>query len=560
MATIVDALIITLGVDPSGVQRGMDSAQQTVASGAKKIASALSTPLLSILAGFSVGSVVSQYVDAATSIDRLSSSLGMSIEELQGWQYAAESAGAEASEIGNFFRDLSDYIVDATTFDSGPLKDIAKELGISLRDAQGDIRATTDIALDLADALQAAGQQRAVAFGMQMSIDPAMIALLQRGREEIEGLISAQQRLGGYTRDDAEAATAAKFAFLTLSRSIEAAAIPIVRMAIPAVTWLAERITDLVVLIRDNAQFVNVAIGLIAATITAKLVPAIIATGVAATRAALPFLPLIAVIGGIALVIDDLISYIMGGKSALSGLWEVFGTGAELLSFFTRVWDGLVSTLDRIRGITPYIAKAAGVLVGLYTASRAVSAVTTAVTALRGAFSALRVVLAANPLGLLLTAAALIITYWDEIIAGVKIVGDTVATAMTYAGEVIQSVWSSIFDWFGDKIAWITDAISGVMDLPKRAIDTIAQYTDSALNGMINIFSGGESPSSADSIPGAVYNAPASGASAVSNSMTINGGINIQGAEDPEQTGRAVTNALRDRAGLVFVVDTGVRQ
>ena len=341
MATVVDALLVTLGVDSSGVDRGMNQAQERINSGVKNIVSALSAPIMAALAGFSAGAAVSAYTAAATSLDRLSQSLGMSMESLQGWQYAAESAGAEAEEVGNFFRDMNDYIVDATTFDSGPLKDIAKELGISLKDAQGNIRATEDVTLELADAFQKAGNQKAVAFGMQMGLDPGMIALLQKGRGEIESLIKAQKELGVYTKEDAEIASKSRFAFMALGRAIESATMPIARVIVPAITWFAERFTAVAKLIRENSQFVQIALGVVAAVMTARFIPALYAMGAAGLKAMLPFAPLIALVAGLALVIDDLVAYINGGESALAGLWSVFGTGEEISNKLKAAWNDL---------------------------------------------------------------------------------------------------------------------------------------------------------------------------------------------------------------------------
>lgn len=55
MATIVDALLVTLGVDSSGVDKGMAEAQERINSGVKNIVSALTAPLMAAFAGLSAG-------------------------------------------------------------------------------------------------------------------------------------------------------------------------------------------------------------------------------------------------------------------------------------------------------------------------------------------------------------------------------------------------------------------------------------------------------------------------------------------------------------------------
>ena len=563
MATVVDALLVTLGVDSSGVDHGMNQAQERINSGVKNIVSALSAPIMAALAGFSAGAAVSAYTSAATSLDRLSQSLGMSMESLQGWQYAAESAGAEAEEVGNFFRDMNDYIVDATTFDSGPLKDIAKELGISLKDAQGNIRATEDVTLELADAFQKAGNQKAVAFGMQMSIDPGMIALLQKGRTEIEALIKAQQELGVYTKEDAEIASKARFAFMTMGRAIESATMPIARVIVPAITWFAERFTAVAKLIRENSQFVQIALGVVAAVVTARFIPALYAMGAAGLKAMLPFAPLIALVAGLALVIDDLVAYINGGDSALAGLWSQFGTGEEVLAFFKSTWEGLIAGFEKLRPLLPMVARFGAAFLVFIGAKAAVSGVISAVSGLGTALSALRVVLSANPLGLLIGAAAAVIVYWDDIVAGAQRVGSVVSSAFSQTAQAVQGVWEGVFNWFKEKFQWLMDAWDGLSDLPGKIGDAVTDTASGAFDTLKSFLGiGSEDAAAAEAIPGAAYNSAISTSNAnVTKTTTINGGINITGATDPQGTGRAVSEALRNYDDdLAFSVDTGVRQ
>lgn len=562
MATVVDALLVTLGVDSSGVDRGMNQAQERINSGVKNIVSALSAPIMAALAGFSAGAAVSAYTSTATSLDRLSQSLGMSMESLQGWQYAAESAGTEAEEVGNFFRDMNDYIVDATTFDSGPLKDIAKELGISLKDARGNIKATEDVTLELADAFQKVSNQKAVAFGMQMSIDPGMIALLQKGRGEIEALIKAQKELGVYTKEDAEIASKARFAFMTLGRSIEAATMPIARVVVPAITWLAERFTAVANIIRKNSQFVEVTLGVLAAVITARFIPSLYAMGAAGLKAMLPFAPLIALVAGLALIIDDLIAYINGGESALEGLWAVFGTGEEVLEFFKSTWESLLAGFEKLRPLLPMVARFGAAFLVLIGAKAAVSGVISAVSGLGAALSALRVVLSANPLGLLIGAAAAVIVYWDNIVAGAQRVGGVVSSAFSQAAHAVQGVWEGVFNWFKEKFQWLMDAWNGLSDLPGKIGDAVTDTASGAWESVKSFFGAGENAAAAEAIPGAAYNSAINNRTAnVTKTTTINGGINITGASDPQASGKAVSEAIRDNDDdLSFAVDTGVRQ
>jgi len=372
MATVVDALLITLGLDTKDVDRGMDAARGKITGGLKGIVSAMAAPVMTAFAGFSAAALTSAYVSQAQGLKQLSDSLGMSMEDLQGWQYAAEAAGAEAEEVGNFFRDMNDYLIDATTFDSGPLKEISKELGISLKDAQGNIKATEDVTLELAEAFQKVGSQKAVAFGMQMGLDPGMIQLLQKGRAEIEGLIKAQKELGTYTKEDAEIASKAQFAFMSLGRAMQSAAMPVARLLVPVMTRATEGISKAVTFLRKHEPFVKAVFAGLAAIITGMLIPA-------SVKLAAVWLanPLTWIIGGIALAlvaiglaIDDLIAYMDGGKSVFSDFWAIFGTGPEIAEALGSAWKTLKAIGSALfegltSGVKQFFQNFSGVFSGL---------------------------------------------------------------------------------------------------------------------------------------------------------------------------------------------------
>ena len=57
-----------------------------------------------------------------------------------------------------------------------------------------------------------------------------------------------------------------------------------------------------------------------------------------------PLTWIIALLAGLALVIDDLLVYMEGGESQLKDFWALFGTGAELSEKLGKAWDWLKTT------------------------------------------------------------------------------------------------------------------------------------------------------------------------------------------------------------------------
>ena len=386
MATVADSFVITMGLDTKSVETAIHG---TIMGIVKSIVSAVTEPITKALAEFDAGAAVAAYTNIGSELDRLSQSLGISTDTLQGWRYAAEAAGAKAEDVGKFFRTMASALADAAVSDSGPLKDIANELGIPLKDAQGHLRSLMDVILDLADAFQRLDPQMAVAFGMKLNLDPGMTALLQKGQTGIEGLTQAQRELGGYTKEDTEVASKARLSFLNLSWAMHSAAIPIARVLVPVMIAASEKIRQMVVLLRQHEPFVKAVFAGTAAVITGLLIPA-------SVRLAAVWLanPLTWLLGGIAaaivavgIAIDDVSNYMDGGKSMFAGFWAIFGTGPEIAQALGSAWENLkaigsVLFTARTSGVKALFQNFSGVFSGL------VQIVTGVLQVIKGLFTA----------------------------------------------------------------------------------------------------------------------------------------------------------------------------
>lgn len=322
---------------------------------------------------------VMSYIGDTAALDRTAESLGLNVERLQMWQGAAQAAGGDAEEIADRFRDLNDYIVDATKFDSGPLKDIAKEVGISLTDATGKARSAEEVMLDLSDAFARVGEQEAVGYGMQLSFDPATIGLLQQGRGELEALLNRQRDLGILTKRDTEAATRARQAFVD---AIKAATYIMGTTLTPVLELVADKLSGLARWAVEHKDFLKILFVVAAVAITGVMLPALYSMAAAGLAAIAPFLPLIAIVTALGLVIDDLAVFIDGGNSAFEELLRWMGLsegqieavraafaqakgyiGAVVDLFkalFTLDGDGVIAALDKMFGYLREIKNAFG--------------------------------------------------------------------------------------------------------------------------------------------------------------------------------------------------------
>lgn len=348
------------------------NAGESIAGGAKEAAAQTERLKRSIGAAIAAAggiAAVMAYIGNTAALDRTAESLGLSVESLQMWQGAAQAAGGEAEEIADRFRDLNDYIVDATKFDSGPLKEIAAELGIGLTDAAGKARSAEEVMLDLAAAFERVGEQEAVGYGMQLSFDPATIGLLQRGRGELETLLNRQRELGILTRRDTEAATAARQAFVD---AIKAVTYIVGSTLTPVLEIVAEKLSALARWAVEHQDFLRIMFVVAAVAITGILLPALYSMAAAGLAAIAPFLPLIALVTALGLALDDLNAFIEGGNSAFGELLRWLGLTDQQIeavraafagikgyigavfdlfkALFTLDGDGVIAALDKMLG------------------------------------------------------------------------------------------------------------------------------------------------------------------------------------------------------------------
>lgn len=348
------------------------NAGESIAGGAKEAAAQTERLKRSIGAAIAAAggiAAVMAYIGNTAALDRTAESLGLSVERLQMWQGAAQAAGGEAEEIADRFRDLNDYIVDATKFDSGPLKEIAAELGIGLTDAAGKARSAEEVMLDLAAAFERVGEQEAVGYGMQLSFDPATIGLLQQGRGELETLLNRQRELGILTRRDTEAATVARQAFVD---AIKAVTYIVGSTLTPVLEIVAEKLSALARWAVEHQDFLRIMFVVAAVAITGILLPALYSMAAAGLAAIAPFLPLIALVTALGLTLDDLNAFIEGGNSAFGELLRWLGLTDQQIeavraafagikgyigavfdlfkALFTLDGDGVIAALDKMLG------------------------------------------------------------------------------------------------------------------------------------------------------------------------------------------------------------------
>ena len=360
---IVDALIVTMGLDnsdyergmnevedrtrqfseraPREVERGLNSIEQRFGATFQGIFRTFIAPLTAALGTMGI---FSQYTQTADRIGKTAARIGASAEDLQAFGEAAKRAGGSVEGFISSFESLNGQIQRMQAMGGkGRLTPILEQLGISATE-NGKAKDTFQILRELASASERIGKQKFAGLARFLGLDQGTIMLLQSGRVAMDELIARQRALGVYTKEDFEITAKFNNAISDLQQSFRAMAAPILQVITPALTTLAKWLTKIVQTFREHQGFIVAGLTVIAATMSGVLLKAAIALG----AALMPLLLPIAAIAGLGLIFDEIATYAEGGDTAFQGLWEAIGTpedfkavGKAVQDFASDVWDAV---------------------------------------------------------------------------------------------------------------------------------------------------------------------------------------------------------------------------
>lgn len=370
MATVIDRLVIELGLDPKGFSKGQKQAAQGLLDTEKKAKSAvnaisqLRTQVLGLFAAFTAGRGLKEFIEDTTRVNaetgRLSKTLGTNTETLSAWRGIATLVGGTAAGMTGSIQNLvSQFQQFALTGESSVIP-YFRALGVNIAGADGKMRATGSILLDLAEKFQGMDPARAAAFGKAMGFDEGTINLLIQGRAAVQAMLEDQKRLGVITKEDAAAAQALQKAWGQLDQASTSLGRTLQTAFAPIMTKVLNILTDLAVWARAHqplvdAIFTGLAVGAVAlaAVIAAPLAP--IALLVAAVTG---------LVAAFSLLYDDWVVWTEGGKSLFGDFWAfvtaLFTGSSEEIG---KAWDNLFNGLgDRFNQFIEWVKNLGPVL------------------------------------------------------------------------------------------------------------------------------------------------------------------------------------------------------
>lgn len=186
----------------------MDLASGRVTSGMSK----LRTALIAAAGPAALVALAKRSLEASDALVTAADKAGVSIKAFQELGYAASSNASSAESMSQGLVNLTKRIGDAAA-GSGDLRDIMRQYGVSVKDAEGHTRSTEDVIGDLADVIKNTSSQAerlrisSAAFGRDLGQE--LLPALSQGRDGFKAAAKEAQGFG-LILDDTVARNAAE--------------------------------------------------------------------------------------------------------------------------------------------------------------------------------------------------------------------------------------------------------------------------------------------------------------------------------------------------------------
>ena len=197
--SVIGALRVTLGLDSAQFLRGTRQAEsfmQRLGRRMRNVGAAMSA------VGTGLALAVRGQLNAADDAIKAAQTIGMSVEQYTRLAHAADLSGVSLEQFQTGVQRMSRVMADTP--------DVIENLGIALHDAEGNMRSTDDVLLDVADVLAGmpdGAEKTALAMELLGRSGANMIPLLNGGRDAIQDMMNEADRLGlTISRETAQAA------------------------------------------------------------------------------------------------------------------------------------------------------------------------------------------------------------------------------------------------------------------------------------------------------------------------------------------------------------------
>lgn len=265
MATVIDALVVTLGLDAKAFKRGaaetdeslkhtrdesartardMEARGKQAAMFFSKVRNEALALLAVFTAGMGIKNFVSSTVESTASLARLSGNLNMSAKELAEWQLAAKNAGGSVEGITNQLKESADQVAKFKRGMAAETLPAFFQFGgkvEDLKDGNTYLQARARIVADL----YKTDRSRAALAANMMGLDAQQFNLYKEGPEGIARRRREQSGAAGELAAASDRAEQLRQRYDTAMNKLSSVGVNVLTAMMPAFDFLVEKLIEL---------------------------------------------------------------------------------------------------------------------------------------------------------------------------------------------------------------------------------------------------------------------------------------------------------------------------
>lgn len=389
MPTVVDSLIITLGLDPGDFSKGKKQVVQDmidlkgaaaktgkdIAESGKKSSeffSQLRGQVLLLFAAFSGGKSLKAFTEELTrsnaEVGRMATFLGATTRELSAIQGMALSVGGSSASATNSLNGLNMQLQQISLTGESSVLPYFRALGIAVTNANGGFKTATQLLPEIHRSFQGMEAARAQSIGHSIGLSDDLITILMKSDAEFNKFMEDQQRWGLVTKEQAKASQELQYSTTGVQRSFETLGRMIMTSLTPILIKFNEWLTKVFVWFQNHPNVLKASFVAIAAAVTAlgtamaapifavfgSLIGAIGAVfGVGIAGALALTVAIAAAAAAVVLLYDDWMTWTTGGKSAFGSFYQYVldkwnswkDTILPIFNAYKQTWEDTVQTI-----------------------------------------------------------------------------------------------------------------------------------------------------------------------------------------------------------------------
>lgn len=325
-----------LGAEAQKAAKALQDAAKAAGNGFENVAKSAASFLAVIGGTVAIQRFIADVISSGAALDRLSQNLGASANDISAWSNAAELAGGSADGLQGTFDMLNKSQTEMQLTGQSALIPYLSSLGVAMADAAGKARPVNDILLDLADRFERMDRPTANNMGRMMGIDQGTMQLLLKGRAEVEATIRKQKEHGAVTKAQAEQASRLQKVMIDGRQQFAAFGRELLSSATPALEKLLSMLSGVGEWIGENKEVVQTFLTILAA--------GLVAVGLAMTPVNLTAAAVLGLVAAVSLLWQDYQTWKRGGESFIDwAKWEPgFRKAGEAINWLKNLTEDLV--------------------------------------------------------------------------------------------------------------------------------------------------------------------------------------------------------------------------